>query len=70
MSTSRKYHVFSHPSRILPRLFYASVTNYSKTRIVYETGLYDSRKFAESAAKKWAEQSRSAKAKSLEGLRG
>lgn len=66
MSTSRQYHIFSFHSRIIPGLYYASVTNKSKTRIVHETSLYDDPLFAKQAAEEWAEKSHSKKAKSLE----
>jgi hypothetical protein len=65
MPTSRKYPVFTHPSQILTSLFYGTVTNQSKTRIVFQTGLYDDRESAEFAAHEWARFSHSLKAKSL-----
>lgn len=66
MSTSeRKYHIATFPSLIMG-LYFAQVHNMSRTRVVHETGLYESAEYAESAAIDWTQYSKSKLAQSLE----
>lgn len=69
MSTTRKFQILSFESKILPDLFFAIVANEDKTRAVHETGMYPTRYWAKHAAREWAENSQSKKAKNLEPKR-
>lgn len=66
MTASRKFKILTFKSKIVTDLYFAVVTDAEKKRSVHDTGMYPSRYWAKHAAKDWAENSQSKKAKSLQ----
>lgn len=65
MSTSTNYKIATRKSKIIPALFFAIVIDPQKTRLIYVTGMFESRHWATNAAKDWTENSQSKAAKTL-----
>lgn len=66
MSTSERFFLIATFSLPVDGWFFSQVHNIDQTRVLHETGLYPTEKWAEHAAEEWATKSKSQLAKSLE----